>query len=167
MIEYKINNQIECEKILLINENGENTGLTTLSDGLVLARNIGLDLVCLNPNNNPPVCKIMNYSKYKYECSKKEKSNKKQKEPETKEIQLRPQIADHDINVRLKKCREELLHGNKIRLVISLKGRQADHPEIGFELLNKIKNELIDVSTIYKDGKLDGRRIECILNPKK
>jgi len=170
MIENLINEQIQdkASKVLLINEDGEKVGIMPTKIALYKASDAGLDLVCINISSDPVVCKIMDYSKYKYQTMKREKENKaKQHETETKEIQLRPQIDKHDIETKVKKCREELSKGNKIKLVITFKGRQLDHAELGFNVLTKFKESLIDVADVAKDGKLEGRRIECILNPKK
>ena len=170
MQEYLINEQIRAQSVLLIDENGEKVGIVPIKTAVYRAGEAELDLVCINAKSNPIVCKLMDYSKFKYEQKKRQKENdlkQRQQRQDEKEIQLRPQTAEHDLNVKAKKAREELLDNNKIKVVVSFKGRQLAHPELGFDVLNRFIEKVADVCTIQTPGKLDGRRIDCILVPKK
>lgn len=170
MQEYLINEQIRAQSVLLIDENGEKVGIVPIKTAVYRAGEAELDLVCINAKSNPVVCKLMDYSKFKYEQKKRQKENdlkQRQQRQDEKEIQLRPQIAEHDLDVKAKKAREELLDNNKIKVVVSFKGRQLAHPELGFDILNRFIEKVSDVCTIQTPGKLDGRRIDCILVPKK
>lgn len=165
----KINFEVTAAytEVFCINENGEKLGIIKATYANKLAYEAGLDLVCINENSTPVVCKIMDYNKYNYEQKKKEKESKKaQVKIEVKEIQMRPQIGDSDLQVRIKKANEELSKGNRIRINISFKGRQVSHPEFGFSLLEKFIAGL-ENAEIYKPGELSGNRIESIIYPKK
>lgn len=167
MTDYKINENITAGKVLLISAEGEKLGIFSKNIALQKTYDENLDLVCINETTHPPVCKMMDYSKYKYEQKKREREQKSaQKKEETKEIQLRPQIQQHDLDVRIKKIQQEIMAGNRIKIVISFRGREVSHPEYGFTLLNKII-ELVPEAEVFKQGKLEGKRIECILIKKK
>lgn len=170
MQDYLINEQIRAQSVLLIDADGNKIGIVPIKTAVYKAGEADLDLVCINSKSNPIVCKLMDYSKFKYEQKKKQKENdlkQRQQRQEEKEIQLRPQIAEHDLEVKAKKAREELLDNNKIKVVISFKGRQLSHPELGFDILNRFIEKLADVGVVQIQGKLDGRRIESIIIPKK
>lgn len=165
---YLKNNEINCESLLLIDENGNNVGVVTRSKAVYLSKTAELDLVCINNKTSPIVCKIMDYNKFLYEQNIKNKElKKKSKTTETKEIQLRVQIADHDMMIKSRKAREELLKGNKIRVLVIFKGRQLAHPYLGYDLMNKFVKSLEDVSEIFKKSELDHNKIEYILTKKK
>lgn len=156
--------------MMVIGPNGEQLGLKTKQDALTLAGYAGFDLVLMSESSNPPVCKIMDYNKFKYEKKKKIKeSQKKQRETlvETKEFRLSVTIDTHDFNVRVNNAKKHLEKGNKIKASIRFKGRQLAHPELGKEVLLKFADNLSDLAEIELQPKLDGRSMTMGLTPKK
>lgn len=165
-----INEQIKASHVLVIGPNGEQVGVKPIQDALTLANYAGLDLVMLNPNQDPPVCKVMDYNKYRYEKQKKEKEAlKKQKanSSELKEFRLSPVIDVGDFDTKLKQVTKYLEKGDKIKLSIRFKGRQMAHTELGREVLDKFAAKLENISTIEQNAKLDGRTMIMLLAPKK
>lgn len=165
-----INEQIKASNVLVIGPNGEQVGVKPISDALTLANYAGLDLVMLNPNQDPPVCKVMDYNKYRYEKQKKEKEAlKKQKanNSEVKEFRLSSVIDVGDFETKLKQVTKYLEKGDKIKLSIRFKGRQMAHTELGREVLEKFAARLEDISIIEQAAKLDGRSMIMLLAPKK
>jgi len=165
-----INEQIKASHVLVIGPNGEQVGVKPIQDALTLANYAGLDLVMLNPNQDPPVCKVMDYNKYRYEKQKKEKEAlKKQKanSSELKEFRLSPVIDVGDFDTKLKQVTKYLEKGDKIKLSIRFKGRQMAHTELGREVLDKFAARLENISTIEQNAKLDGRTMVMLLAPKK
>ena len=164
-----INEQIKASHVLVIGPNGEQVGVKPIQDALTLANYAGLDLVMLNPNQDPPVCKVMDYNKYRYEKQKKEKEAlKKQKanSSELKEFRLSPVIDVGDFDTKLKQVTKYLEKGDKIKLSIRFKGRQMAHTELGREVLDKFAARLENISTIEQNAKLDGRTMIMLLAPK-
>lgn len=165
-----INEQIRASHVLVIGPNGEQVGVKPISDALTLANYAGLDLVMLNPNQEPPVCKVMDYNKYRYEKQKKEKEAlKKQKanNSEVKEFRLSSVIDVGDFETKLRQVTKYLEKGDKIKLSIRFKGRQMAHTELGREVLEKFAARLDDISTVEQAAKLDGRSMTMLLAPKK
>ena len=165
-----INEQIRVSQVLVIGPNGEQVGVKSTQDALTLASYAGLDLVLINPNGNPPVCKVMDYNKYKYEKAKKEKAAlKKQKAAitETKEFRLSPTIDVGDIETKLKNVTKYLEKGDKIKLSIRFKGRQMAHTDLGKDVLVKFAARLTDIAEVEQQPKLDGRSMTMLLAPKK
>lgn len=142
-------------------------GVVTPIQGLNLAKGKGLDLVEISPNANPPVCKIMDYGKYKYEAQKKAQvAKKKQKTVDTKEIKVRPNIAEGDYNVKLKRARKFLEDGCKVRFSLQFKGREITHNEVGFAVISRFKENLDDIAKVELEPKLEGRQIFMIMSAK-
>ena len=165
-----INEEIKASSVLVIGPNGEQVGVKPIQDALTLANYAGLDLVMLNPNQDPPVCKVMDYNKYRYEKTKKEKEAlKKQKasSADLKEFRLSPVIDVGDFETKLKQVTKYLEKGDKIKLSIRFKGRQMAHTELGKEVLEKFAARLDDISIIEQTAKLDGRSMTMLLAPKK
>ena len=165
-----INEQIKASHVLVIGPNGEQVGVKPIQDALTLANYAGLDLVMLNPNQDPPVCKVIDYNKYRYEKQKNEKEAlKKQKanSSELKEFRLSPVIDVGDFDTKLKQVTKYLEKGDKIKLSIRFKGRQMAHTELGREVLDKFAARLENISTIEQNAKLDGRTMIMLLAPKK
>ncbi len=165
-----INEQIKASSVLVIGPNGEQVGTKPLKDALTLASYAGLDLVLMNPNGNPPVCKVMDYNKYRYEKQKKEKeATKKQRasSSQLKEFRLSPVIDIGDFETKLRNVRKYLEKGDKIKLSIRFKGRQMAHTELGKDVLDKFAMKLEDLATIEQQAKLDGRTMIMLLAPKK
>lgn len=149
----RINEWIRVPQVRLIGTNGDMIGIKPTYEALNMARSAGLDLVEIAPNANPPVCKIMDFSKYLYEKEKQEKENrKKQRENVLKEIRINPRIAINDLETKIRHMEEFLKKGDKVRVTIVFHGREAQHKELGEEILNKIKEKLLPISEI--DGKL-------------
>ncbi len=165
-----INEQIKASNVLVIGPNGEQVGVKSLKDALVLANYAGLDLVLMNQNGNPPVCKIMDYNKYRYLKNKKEKENIKRQKAnmvETKEFRLSAVIDVGDFETKLKQVRKYLEKNAKIKVTIRFKGRQMAHTEIGCDIMLKFAARLDDISTITDSPKLEGRTMTMMLAPKK
>jgi translation initiation factor IF-3 len=168
--ELPINEKIKVAQLMVIGPNGEQMGVKNLTDALTLANYAGLDLVLMSENSVPPVGKIMDYNKYRYEKQKKLKeSQKKQRESNknVKEYQLSPNIDIHDFNTRKKNSYEYLVKGHHIKVSIRFKGRQLDRPELGKEVMLRFAEELSDVAIIESQPKLDGRTMIMMLAPKK
>ena len=165
--ELPINGQIRAKEVQLIGDNGEKIGVISLNEALDRAEEKNLDLVLVAPNANPPVCKIMNYGKYKFEQAKKEKeAKKKQKSFEIKEIRVTPNIEEHDFSFKCKNAKKFIQDGNKVKVGVRFKGRQMSHTEIGDETMNKFLEYVKDYSTIEKKPNLDGRWLTCVLASK-
>jgi translation initiation factor IF-3 len=152
----------------VINPDGENLGVMPIHQAGQLASEAGLDLVEVAPNAEPPVTRIMDFGKFMYEQSKKERqARKSQKQVEVKEIQLRPKTTEHHIKFKVKKAREWLQEGNKVKVRLRFRGREITYPEVGIEQLQTVAEQLSDVSAIEQAPKLDGRAMLMILAPKK
>ena len=165
-----INEQIKASNVLVIGPNGEQVGVKSIQDALTLANYAGLDLVMLNPNQDPPVCKVMDYNKYRYEKQKKEKEalkRQKANSSELKEFRLSPVIDVGDFETKLRQVKKYLEKGDKIKLSIRFKGRQMAHTELGREVLEKFAARLEDISIIEQNAKMDGRSMIMLLAPKK
>lgn len=165
-----INDEIKAKEVLVIGPNGEQVGLKSIEDAKTLASYASLDLVLMNPNGNPPVCKVIDYNKYRYERQKKEKDAlKKQRASltEQKEFRLSPVIDVGDFETKLKNAIKYLQKGDKVKLTIRFKGRQMAHTELGREVLERFAERAADCSTIEQRAKLDGRTMTMILVPKK
>lgn len=162
-----VNEKIHFKEVLVIGPDGESLGKMSRFNALNKAEEYELDLLCVAPNANPPVCKIINYGKYRFESQKKAKEAKKnQKIIELKEIQLTPQIGQHDIETKVKACLKFLEDGNKVKVGVRFKGRQMAHPEVGNDTLNKFLEYVNDYAIIEKKPVLDGRWLTCVLSSK-
>ncbi len=165
-----INEQIKASSILVIGPNGEQVGVKPLKDALILANYAGLDLVLMNPNGNPPVCKIMDYNKYRYLKNKKEKENIKRQKAnmsETKEFRLSPVIDVGDFDTKIKQVTKYLEKGAKIKVTIRFKGRQMAHTDLGRDVMMKFADRLSEISQITDNPSLEGRTMTMMLAPKK
>lgn len=163
-----VNEEIREKEIRLIGDDGEQLGIVSSNEGLEMAESKHLDLVMIAPQAKPPVCKIMDYGKYLYEIQKREKeARKKQKVISIKEIRLSPGIEEHDINVKCKNAEKFLKDGDKVKVTVRFRGREADYSHFGEELLRKIADKLQEVSVIEKEPKLEGRNMSMTLTPKK
>ena len=165
-----INEQIRAREVMVIGPNGEQLGIKAINDALTLANYAGFDLVLINPAGNPPVCKIMDYNKFKYENKKKTKENlKKQREAnlEMKEYRLSVAIDVHDFETRVKQASKYLEKGHRIKASIRFRGREMAHTELGKDVLLNFATKLESVSDIEQKPVLDGRNMSMILMPKK
>ncbi len=151
---------------MLIDEDGTRVGVVPLRDALVLAEERGLDLVEVAPNAVPPVCRVLDYGKYRYEQTKKEREARKhQKQAELKEVRLKPKTDDHDLEIKAKQARKFLLAGDKVKFTVRFRGREMAHPDIGREMLEQIAEQLRDVATIEQRPLMEGRALSLMLAP--
>lgn len=165
-----LNEQIRAKEVMVIGPNGEQLGVKPIKDALTLSSYAGFDLVLINPNGNPPVCKIMDYNKFKYENKKRQKENlKKQRENnlEIKEYRLSVTIDVHDFNTRLNNSSKYLEKGHKVKVSIRFKGREMAHQELGKNVLLRFADALNEISVIEQKPTLDGRVMTMVLAPKK
>ena len=163
-----INEQIRAKEVLVIGPNGEQLGIKPIKDALTLASYAGFDLVLMNPNGTPPVCKIMDYNRYKYDQKKKQKENmKKQREAnlDIKEYRLSVSIDVHDFNTRVNNASKYLKKGHKIKVSVRFKGREMAHTYLGKEVLEHFADAVKDISTVELEPKLDGRFMTMLLAP--
>lgn len=163
----RINGNIRANKIRLIDADGELVGVVPVQEGIKRAEEVGLDLVEVSPNADPPVCKILDYGKFRYEAQKKAKAAKKnQKVVHVKEIKIRPNIEKHDYEVKMKSIRRFIEDGDKVKVSLRFRGREMAHQEIGMELLKKIQSELSEVTQTEYAPRMEGRQLIMILAPK-
>lgn len=165
--ELPINEQIRAKDVQVIDETGEKKGIMNINDALDLAYDKKMDLVLVSPNLDIPVCKIMNYEKYKFEQSKKEKeAKKKQKISELKEIRITPNIEQHDFEFKAKNIRKFIEDGNKVKITVRFRGRELNYVKLGEEALNKFIDNLSDIATPDKKAILEGKNMFIILSKK-
>lgn len=163
-----VNEKIRAREVRLINQNGDNVGIVSLKEALDMARDAGLDLLEISPQANPPVCKIMDYGKWKYEESKKQSEAKKaQKIVETKELKIRPNIDVHDFQVKIKAAERFIEDGNKVKFTVRFKGREITNQDSGIQLLNRVKAELGDKMKVDKEPMMEGRQMVMFVVPNK
>ena len=164
----RINQFITAPEVRVVHDERGSLGVMSIKDALALAKEEGSDLVEIVPTAEPPVCKIINYGKYKFDIQKKSKeAKKKQKLVQLKEIKMRPQISIHDYNFKMKHIREFLDEGNKVKITIMFRGREMAHTEFGYDLINKIIQDLENEATTEKPAKLEGKNLSAVLNPMK
>ena len=165
--ELDINGQIRAKEVQLIDENGAKLGVMSSRQALEIAEEKNLDLVLVAPNGNPPVCKIMNYGKYKFEQAKKEKeAKKKQKVAELKELRITPNIDEHDFNFKCKNARKFIEDGAKVKITVRFRGRELNYVKAGEETLNKFAENLEDIANTEKKPLLEGKNMFIILSNK-
>ena len=164
----RVNEQIRVPKIRLVDENGEMAGVVTVQEGIRRAEAAGLDLVEVSPNAEPPVCKILNYGKYKYELQKKAaEAKKKQKVIEIKEIKIRPTIEDHDYEVKIRAAKKFLDNEDKVKVTLRLRGREMAHIDLALQVLTRFKTDLADVAKVEQEPKMEGKQAIMMLVPAK
>lgn len=165
--EYLVNEDIRAREVRLIGPDGEQIGIVPLKEALRIAEEKNLDLVNIAPTAKPPVCRIMDYGKFRYEQSKKEKeARKNQKVINTKEIRLSPTIEENDFQTKLRNAIKFLKAGNKVKVTIRFRGREITHQNIGENVLNRLAKEVEEISVIERKPKLEGRSMVMILAPK-
>lgn len=164
--EPRVNDRIRISPIRLIDEDGEQLGIVATDEARRLATDRGLDLVEVAPNARPPVCRLMDYGKYKYEQARKAReAKKKQHVIHVKEVKLRPKIETHDIEFKLRHARRFLEDGDKVKFTLMFRGREVTHPELGVRLLNQVKDELTDVANVESDISHEGRTMTMMMAP--
>ena len=163
----RINEEIRAREVRVIAGEGEQLGIMSSADALHIADERGLDLVKISPNAVPPVCKLMDYGKYRFEQTKREKeARKNQRVVEIKEIRMSPSIDVNDFNVKLRNAQKFLADGNRCKITVRFRGREMAHTEIGRELLKKFAEQCAEVATMDKAAKLEGRNMSMFLSPK-
>ncbi|MCI8894666.1 MAG: translation initiation factor IF-3 [Lachnospiraceae bacterium] len=163
-----INEQIKDREVRVVSESGEQLGIMSARDALKLAQEAELDLVKIAPTAKPPVCKIIDYGKFRYEQIRKEKeARKKQKTVELKEIRLSPNIDTNDLNTKVNAAKKFLAKGNKVKITLRFRGREMAHIQTSRHILDDFAAELADISTVEKAPKLEGRSISMVLTEKK
>lgn len=163
-----INEQIRDKEVRVIGEDGEQLGIMSSKDALKLAREAELDLIKIAPTAKPPVCKIVDYGKYRYEQVRKEKeAKKKQKTIDIKEIRFSPNIDTNDLNTKINQARKFLTKGDKVKVSIRFRGRELAHTEIGIDILNNFAVQLEDVAVVEKPAKVEGRSMVMFLAEKR
>ncbi len=160
-----MNERIRVPRVRLIGPDGKQMGIVRTSEALEMAYSMGLDLVEVAPNANPPVAKIMDYGKFKYEEKKRQKEAKKKQTGDLKEISFRPTISDHDLQVKLKKIREFLELGQRVRIRVFFRGREIVHQDRGRKLLDRIVGEVSDISVVESSPQMEGRNIILMIRP--
>ncbi|MBO6717090.1 MAG: translation initiation factor IF-3 [Rhizobiaceae bacterium] len=163
----RANRDIRVPQVQLIDEEGNNRGVVDINDALRFADEAGLDLVEISPNAQPPVCKITDLGKLKYQGQKKAaEARKKQKTIEIKEIKMRPNIDTHDYEVKMKAVRRFFDDGDKVKLTLRFRGREMAHLELGMQLLNRVREEVEPIAKVEAEPKLEGRQMMMVLAPK-
>ena len=165
---YNVNHKIKALEIRLIDENNEQRGIVSKEKALQLADDVGLDLVEISPNSKPPVCKILDFGKFRYEIEKQQKLNKKKQHIiHVKEIRLRPNTGQHDLITKINRGQSFLLNGDKLKVTVMFRGREmSNRKEHAYDLLNNVIEILKDISVVDKPADLQGRRLSIILSPK-
>lgn len=162
----RVNDQIRISPIRLIDERGGQVGIVSIEEARERANRVGLDLVEVAPAARPPVCRLMDYGKYKYNAARKAKeAKKKQHHIQIKEVKFRPGIEDHDYDFKLRHARRFLDEGNKVKLTMMFRGRQLSHPEIGMEVLKRVIGDLDDVAKVETRPVREGRTMTMVLAP--
>lgn len=166
--DYSINEQIRDKEVRLIGEDGEQIGIVSVREAMQMAREADLDLVKISPNAKPPVCKIIDYGKFRYEQMRKDKeAKKKQKVMETKEVRLSPNIDVNDLNTKANQARKFLSKGDKVKVSLRFRGREMAHVNVGKEILDSFYEKLSDIAVVDKPAKLEGRSMVMFLAEKK
>ena len=163
----RVNEDIRVPQVRLIDENGEMIGVMSSREALMRAYEAGLDLLEISPNAVPPVCKILDYGKYKYEQQKKaNEARKKQKTVEIKEVKVRPNIDDHDYDVKMRAMKSFIGEGDKVKVTLRFRGREMAHQDLGIKVLERIRNELGDAIKVEQMPRLENRQMVMVLAPK-
>ena len=163
----RINREIRVPQVQLIGEEGDNLGVVAIADALAAAAEAGLDLVEISPNSTPPVCKILDFGKYKFEAQKKaSEARKNQKIVEIKEVKLRPNIDTNDYTVKMKSMLRFFEEGDKVKVTLRFRGREMAHQDLGFKLLQQVKEETVSVAKVESEPRLEGRQMVMLLAPR-
>jgi len=163
-----MNEDIRVREVRLIDENGDNVGVVPIADALARATAAGLDLVEISPDANPPVTKILDYGKYKYQEQKKAaEARKRQKIVEIKEIKMRPSIDDHDYDVKMRSMRRFFDDGDKVKVTLRFRGRELSHQELGWQVLQRVKADTEPHAKVESEPRMEGRQMVMVLAPKK
>lgn len=163
----RVNEEIRVREVQLIDQTGANKGVVETESAIAMAVEAGLDLVEIAPNSTPPVCKILDFGKYKYQAQKKAaEARKKQKIVEIKEIKLRPMIDNHDYDVKMRSMRRFFEEGDKVKVTLRFRGREMAHQELGVQLLDRVKTDTETLAKVEQDAKMEGRQMVMVLAPR-
>lgn len=163
----RYNELITIPKVRVIDENGENLGVMLTRDARARAREVGLDLVEVSPNAHPPVCKFLDVGRFKYETQKKAAAARKtQKVQDIKEIKMRPNIDDHDYDVKMRRVKQFIEDGDKVKLTLRFRGRELAHGELGLQLLDRVRDDAADYAKVEQRPRMEGRQMLMIMAPK-
>jgi translation initiation factor IF-3 len=163
----RINDEISSARVRLVDERGEMVGIVGRNEALEMAADAGLDLVEIAPNADPPVCKILDYGKFKYEEQKKKnEARKKQKIIEVKEIKLRPSIDDHDYMVKMRSMNKFIEEGDKVKITMRFRGRELAHQELGMNVLLRVRDDLDEIAKVEQMPRMEGRQMTMVVAPK-
>ncbi len=163
----KINDAIRAREVRLIDENGQNVGVVTKVDAMARAEEAGLDLVEISPDAEPPVCKILDFGKVKYQEQKKAaEARKHQKTVEIKEIKMRPGIDDHDYDVKMRAIKRFFEEGDKVKVTLRFRGREMAHQHLGMEVLVRVKTDVEPIAKVESEPRFEGRQMVMVLAPK-
>jgi translation initiation factor IF-3 len=163
----RVNERIEADPVRLIDADGEQVGVVGLAEALAKADDGGLDLVEISPNSDPPVCKILDYGKYKYEEQKKRnEARKKQKVIEVKEVKMRPGIEQHDYDVKMRAMRRFLGEGDRVKVTLRFRGRELAHQHLGMKVLDRIRDDLEEIAKVEQLPKMEGRQMIMVVAPR-
>jgi translation initiation factor IF-3 len=163
----RINDEIRIPSVHLIDKDGANLGTVPIAEALAKAQEAGLDLVEISPNASPPICKILDFGKYKYQEQKKAaEARKKQKVVEVKEIKYRPMIDDHDYDVKMRSMKRFFEEGDKVKVTLRFRGREMAHQELGTRLLDRVKEDVAKLAKVEMDARLEGRQMVMVLAPR-
>jgi translation initiation factor IF-3 len=163
----RINEEISVLRVRLVDERGGMVGVVGRNEALTMAADAGLDLVEIAPGADPPVCKILDYGKYKYEEQKKKnEARKKQKIIEVKEIKLRPSIDDHDYQVKMRSMNKFIEEGDKVKVTMRFRGRELAHQELGMNVLMRVKDDLDGIAKVEQTPRMEGRQMTMVVSPK-
>ena len=162
-----MNDQIEAPQVRVVDADGEMVGVISKEEGLEIAFEAGLDLVEISPNADPPVCKVLDYGKYKYEAQKKaNEARKKQKVIDVKEIKMRPGIDEHDYQVKMRSVKRFLGDGDKVKMTIRFRGREMAHQELGMKVLDRVREDVGELAKVEQFPKSEGRLMTMVIAPK-
>ena len=162
-----MNEQIDADSVRVIDADGENVGVISVQEGIDIALDAGLDLVEVSPHADPPVCKVLDYGKYKYQAQKKaNEARKKQKVIDVKEIKMRPGIDEHDYQVKMRSVRKFLDNGDKVKMTIRFRGREMAHQELGMNVLVRVREELDEMAKVEQMPKMEGRQMVMVMAPR-
>ena len=162
-----MNNEINAPQVRVVNADGDMVGVISVEEGVELADDVGLDLVEVSPNADPPVCKILDYGKYKYaEQKKANEARKKQKTIDIKEIKMRPGIDEHDYQVKMRSVRRFLDGGDKVKMTIRFRGREMAHLDLGMKVLDRVREEIDELAKVEQFTKTEGRQMTMVIAPK-
>ena len=163
----RFNQMIAVDKVRVIDENGENIGVMLTNEAIEQANEVGLDLVEVSPNADPPVCKILDVGKFRYEAQKKANlARKSQKTQEIKEIKMRPNIDDHDYDVKMRSVLRFIDEGDKVKVTLRFRGREMAHQQLGMDLLKRVQDDIAEVAKVEAWPRLEGRQMLMVVSPK-